>query len=236
MADDSEIAGIFGEVAKSRLVELALARAKRVNLPPLTKIFSPGHEGACRECLTPGQLVKSLGLSTHELAVTQIHRELRSGRVRAICEEVHIAVGNVAHRPKWVSLDTWIWKLSAPLASEDFWETGYFHIVVPDNEYGSGEQGTFELFGVRFGFSSKPGAAALKLDDPVKPGSTLSKAEAENFCRAIVAGWPDASQDWAHAKAVLFYPDKSIPRDWFRSILRSIRGHRNPGKLPKNRQ
>ena len=61
-----------------------------------------------------------------------------------------------------------------------------------------------------------------------------SKADIERFCRGILAGWgQDVTQDWAYEKAVLFFADKKVARDAFRSILRSIRGPMKPGKRGK---
>jgi hypothetical protein len=64
--------------------------------------------------------------------------------------------------------------------------------------------------------------------------STLSKIEAEKFCRAILAGWPDTTEENAHAKSLLFFPDKKVPRDWFRPIFRAIRGPKKRGPAAKS--
>jgi len=71
--------------------------------------------------------------------------------------------------------------------------------------------------------------------EPLEPPIELKpppRPEAEKFARAILHSWPDCTQDWAYEKAVAFFPKNKVPRDWFRSILRSIRGPQKPGKKP----
>ena len=98
------------------------------------------------------------------------------------------------------------------------------------------------IFGAEFCFEDvqsiipqkRPAVAGIG-DKPAQPdrGSPLSEADAKRFASAIISGWPDASQDWAHEKALLFFPDRAISRDKFRAIFRAIQGPKNRGKPTK---
>jgi hypothetical protein len=79
------------------------------------------------------------------------------------------------------------------------------------------------------------GPTRHNLPPPEARTSDLSGDDAKRFSHAILAGWPDSTREFARAKALLFFPDKKVPRDWFYNIFSLIRGHRNPGKLPKKR-
>lgn len=67
------------------------------------------------------------------------------------------------------------------------------------------------------------------------PRRELSRSEAERFSRSILTGWPESTEDFAHSKAVLFFPNHNVPRDWFLKTFRVIRGPRKRGKQPKTR-
>jgi hypothetical protein len=66
-------------------------------------------------------------------------------------------------------------------------------------------------------------------------GKDISKDDAQRFSRAMVAGWPEATEQFAYSKALAFFPENKVPRDWFLGIYRSIRGPKNRGKQPKDR-
>lgn len=223
---DSDIGKIIEAAALAREKELRELRAQPRTLPPLSMIFVQSSEEVHGGFLAPNNLAKSLNLSTHDLAVTQIHRELRSGRIKALCEEVHVSVGNVIDRLKWVELDPWIWKLAAPSATADFWETGYFHIAIPATVGGSGSQGSFELFRVRFGWlrsRSEPGSEV----DASQPGkATVGKADLAKWFDVFSSIHPDAVEDFALRSASAMFPDNHVPRQW----VRDLRGPRKRGK------
>ncbi|TMJ18071.1 MAG: hypothetical protein E6G94_00745 [Alphaproteobacteria bacterium] len=62
----------------------------------------------------------------------------------------------------------------------------------------------------------------------------LSGPEARRFSEFALAAWPNISEREAHRRAVALYYDKKVPRDWFWNIFRTIRGPKNPGKVPKS--
>lgn len=139
-----------------------------------------------------------------------------------------------------------VWQEHAPTLHDDFWNTGSLHWG--SLRYNSDTQ--YAVYGVRF----DPAGIAKMLTDagldvPSEPASEitvaptaderppLAKVEYERFCRAIIAGWGnEVTQDWAYEKAVLFFADKRVARDNFRSILRSIRGPMKPGKRGKTEE
>jgi hypothetical protein len=180
-----------------------------------------------------------------ETAVRTIGERIKAGLVRVIAQTVVGAASD--DRRSYAEIGERIWGHWDPLENYDFWRTGDLQIYRA-GVTGYGDQTVLaSLFGVRF---EPAGIAALlpagsvvatARDEPASarskalPRTPLSKTEAERFCRAIIAGWPDATQDWAHAKALLFYPENDVPRDWFRSILRSMRPEKRPGRLPNER-
>lgn len=225
---DSDIGKILEESFLARENELRELRAQPLNLPPFGKIFIPSLEEVHRSFLTPLELIEMMSLSTRELAVTQIHRELMSGRIKGLCEEAHIAVGDVLGRPKWVELDSWIWRLSAPSTDADFWETGYFKIEIPATVGRSGIQGSFELFGVRFSSrsSSEPDNATIA-QEATKP--TVGRNDLGRWFEVFSSVHPDAVEDFALRSASAMFPDNHVPRQW----VRDLRGPQKRGKPAK---
>jgi hypothetical protein len=143
----------------------------------------------------------------------------------------------------FVPIDPALWDKLQYHEELHFWETnGQNAVFTHFDRYGAATKQRF--FDVRFeaaGFDgqrvprpifTEDGGQVRQEDAGELP--QLSKADAERFCKAILAGWPDAGQDFAHEKAVMFFPDRKVPRDWFRSILRSIRGPTKRGKKPKS--
>ena len=70
--------------------------------------------------------------------------------------------------------------------------------------------------------------------DDKRPG--LSVSDAEKFCRFLLDVRPDVSERDAHRRAVQFFHDRKVTRDWFWDIFRPIRGPKNPGKVPKSKK
>lgn len=63
----------------------------------------------------------------------------------------------------------------------------------------------------------------------------LAPAEMEKFCKLLLEGWPSTTERVAHPKAIAFFPENKVPVKAFLEIFRAIRGHRNPGPQPKNK-
>jgi hypothetical protein len=131
------------------------------------------------------------------------------------------------------------WKLLSDDDEYHFWKEGNVIAEYPRSAgYGAVEK-VERYFDVRLApntflidYQDEPSEQA-PVPGPPKDRADLSEAEAERFCRAMLEGWPNAGQDFAHDKAVLFFPDSKVPRDWFRSIFRSTRGPTKPGPKGK---
>lgn len=168
-----------------------------------------------------------------------IVQRLQAGQIIAVARTAQVR-SDVAGVQPFVPIPIGPWQRMDRNAEFYFWKTG--DLVVPDIRDGVVHRGSQRYFDIRLDPASFSGAplptVILELEAPAKAPTQgapapISKAEAERFCRAILAGWPDAGQDWAYEKAQLFFPDHKVARDFFRSILRSIRGSTRPGKKPK---
>lgn len=133
-----------------------------------------------------------------------------------------------------------------------FWKTGDVTVFgVTGAGYGISANDYVAFTGVRF---DPEGLAAVAMamghdvpelahSPPAKPDAPQSIArrndisidDAKRFSTAVIAGWPTATEKFAHAKALAFFPENKVPREWFLGIFRSIRGHKNPGVPPKTR-
>lgn len=233
--NDSNWEDIIGKAALERYEEIRALRAERDAKPFHAPEFEQCFKSTYDLCVTPLEALEAMNLSTRSLAVTQLHRELKSDRLKAVCEESIRLVDGEAKRQKYGVIAPWLWSAALPTPENDFWETGYLHVTIPSNVGQTMWNGQVELFGVRFSRVNLPGRQD---EAPEEIGSEVtrpqaSRADLEKFCRAMLSEWPDMTQDVAYEKAQLFYPDKRIARDNFRSILRSIRGDTKPGKKPK---
>jgi hypothetical protein len=65
-------------------------------------------------------------------------------------------------------------------------------------------------------------------DPPPADRKPLTESEAKRFCAFLLSEKPDATMRDAHARAIGFYHDRKVPRDWFWSIFRTIQGPRAP--------
>lgn len=171
--------------------------------------------------------------------------QLRAGQVLAVARTAQVNPTVGAVQP-FVRISAGAWRRAGQSEQFYFWKTG--HLVVQGTEKTDDYGGVLtrekeRYFNIRFdpaSFSGRPpppedhapeaAKTKLALPEELPP---LSKAEAERFCKAIVVGWPEATQDWAYEKAQLFFPGNKVTRDRFRSILRSIRGPMKPGKRGK---
>lgn len=177
----------------------------------------------------------------HEIwAITE---RLRAGQIIAVARTGSMRA-DLAGVVPFVKIWPGAWRRMTPTDEHYFWRTGDLSVEAAPADYLKGLGHRDRYFNIRFdpaSFSANPPPPlALNGPDPTAQEAVdqfpemdlpqLSKSDAERFCRAILAGWPEAGQDFAHAKAILFFPDRRIPRDWFRRILRSIRGPTKPGK------
>jgi hypothetical protein len=191
--------------------------------------------------LTPRQTVDLLGkiwsgFNAFDVIRTELRSRLREGLIRAAAQTyIKKRFGAETDRSAYTEILPAFWPLSPHSLGAQFWNAGQFTVLEHPHEW--------NLFGIRFdpddiaALITEQGFEAVTAEqsEPGKPQRVrdLAESEVSAFCRAIVAGWPDASQDWAHEKALLFYPEHKVPRDWFRSIFRAIQGPKNPGKRPK---
>lgn len=137
--------------------------------------------------------------------------------------------------------------------SHEFWEAFEEYGLRATEDWVAGDFGVYKdravtsIFGVEFcaedvqkivpRFRSSNDASVtneVASVGQIDRSSPLSEADAQRFAKAIIAGWPEASQDWAHEKALLFFPDRTISRDNFRAIFRAIQGPKNRGKPRKS--
>ena len=170
-----------------------------------------------------------------DTAVKAIGTRIQNGLVATITR--HIVYPN-GEKDDYIMLKQEAWaKYWHPTASHDFWKTG--DVQLRDSGYGDDKRAS--LFGVKFDPAGIRAMLPLSGDDQPEQTETqkselkpLPKAEAEKFARAILSEWPQASQDWAHEKAMLFFPEHTMSRAQFRIIFRAIQGPKNRGKSPKN--
>jgi len=173
-----------------------------------------------------------------------ILEQLRAGQIIAVARTAQTSQADGLVRPL-MRVPAAAWSRMRQFEDDRFWATG--HLVVTagaTDNYGGAINAKDRFFNIRFdpgSFSGRP-PPALPHDDEGKPASPttdrdkeISTDEATCFSRAVLAGWPDATEAFAHAKALAFFPENKVPREWFLSIFRSIRGPKNRGKSPKKR-
>lgn len=214
---------------------LRRAQSEPLTLPPISKLLRGVTDEELAGLFTPQGTIDSLKLSTRQLAITQLHRELRSGRLAAFCDEGIINFGAQVGRSHKSQIDPWIWRFGIPNAEADFWETGYHFFTLPETVGGSGVQGTIELFGVRFGWVRGRSEHNTKAVDQPSQLTPLPKAEAERVAKAILEIWTGTvTESRAVELAKGMCPNHRVSRDPFLEIFRAIRGTKKPGKPPSN--
>lgn len=172
--------------------------------------------------------------------------QLRAGQILAVARTAQVNPTVGAVQP-FVRISAGAWRRAGQSEQFNFWKTG--HLVVPGvektDDYGGVLTGEKErYFNVRFdpaSFDGRPpppepdDGAEAAAPAAVERGKEISTEEAKRFSVAILAGWPDATESFAHAKALAFYSQNKVPREWFLGIFRSIRGPKSRGKQPKKR-
>lgn len=189
----------------------------------------PSEEEFNSEWVLPRQSLKLLIPLHDELSTRQryVMDRLKSGLILAVARDYEYGT----RRERFVQADLRWWKACGDYGEEHFWKVG------DETFYGGNLEHRF--LDIRFHpHWYKPQhvetLAPTRGEQRVANPPPLSKAEAERFCRAMVTEWGDeVTQDWAYAKATLFFPDKKVTRDPFRLILRSIRGPTKRGKRAK---
>lgn len=172
-----------------------------------------------------------------DTAIIQLRRELDVARVTGIAEHAVWQDNNQVNQSYYLIVPTWFWSMDTPRGL-DFWDTGFLERFLPVKGYSYDANRWIKLFQIRFFFPGDLPNAQQPSEPETRTRSSLadiSRSDAESFSRAILAGWPSATEAFAHTKAKLFFPDNKVPRDWFLGIFRSIRGPKSPGKTPKNR-
>jgi hypothetical protein len=209
--------------------------------PTTVREFAEISQAEYDSWLTPEAMLAAMPYGM--LSATQLERELRAERYLSAADEVIWAFEGKTGRDRLARLPAWLWTIVMPAAAADFWHTGYLEAWIPEGGgYVISSGNWLHVYGVRFWYPGLQAPAGVTQGAKASSGSSadrignLSTADAERFCRAIVAGWPDSTREFARAKALLFFPDKKVPRDWFFGVFRSIQGHRNPGKQPKTRE
>lgn len=107
--------------------------------------------------ITPRQALARFSFGD-ELAVQQLQRELRFGRVNAICDEGAIFYNNQSYSVELAILHRWHWWQQMPRVTDDFWDTGYLEIMIPEKIGGLSFKscGSVRYFDVRFDPSKLP--------------------------------------------------------------------------------
>ena len=185
----------------------------------------------------------------------RVLERLRAGQIIAVARSA--SLGSKPPISLWrIRQSTWIgWDGEY---DDNFWDDGDASFSVPAD---GGIEGysftTLRCFDIRFDpatFSGRPPPSvppdgsprtvivpeiADESDEgePLKPerDKEISKDDATRFSRAVLAGWPDATEKFAHEKALAFFPNRKVPRDWFLRIFRSIRGPKSRGVQPRTR-
>lgn len=191
--------------------------------------------------LPPAVAIKMLEpILSEASAKEEIYSRLCGGEIECVARTANWHHQRSVEIKDFGRLGSFIWQLNKPRAFELIWRTGTHKLGRPLHP-SSSTQFPVECFGIRFnpeGVSavlrdSGVGLSVAESSETHKPKKPLSHADAETFAKAIIAGWPQASQDWAHEKLALFYPDHTIGREAFRRIFRAIQGPKTRGKAAK---
>lgn len=181
--------------------------------------------------LTPRQLLATFPYEDG-LAVRQAGRELRYSRLQAVAHEAIWHLGEDQGKLSYAIVDDWVWWLTMPKISDDFWETGYLEVWVPStiHEFHVELQGAVRLYGLRFwpegdAFGALPGATGIS-DQSRSEKPPVSEADMSNWWRVFSGVHPEASEDLAQRSARAMFPDNHVSRQ----KVRDLRGPQKRGR------
>jgi hypothetical protein len=235
---DSDLSKLLYESMIERERKLAADKAERDKKPFVAPNIRQTDSQTYAQCVLPAVGLDHFKFSTRELSVTQVHRELKSSRVQAVCHEAISFINGKQERVPHAILDSWVWRVEVPAPDDGFWETGYFRILVPENMGRTSWRGEIEFFGTRFWPDGLPGGAdnPLPSTDRQEPGSDdtlkpdVSKADLERWHEVFSGIHPNTVEDFAIRSARAMFPDNKVSRQ----RVRDLRGPQKRGK-PTNR-
>ena len=172
-----------------------------------------------------------------------IYRRLASGQIRAVA--ANISYGPQSETGGPTTIATKFWNEPWRRLDEDFWETGditftdanpLMPVISVGNSRGLKPPQRVSLFDVRFDPAAFPRAGDERTDvdeSDIAPLKPLAEAEARRFLQVylMVHGNGVAEAQALSALRAAFLKH-SVSRDWFRAILRELRGPGKPGKPP----
>ncbi|WP_422059122.1 hypothetical protein [Sphingopyxis sp.] len=230
---DSDASKLLYESIIERERKLAAAKAERDKKPFVVPDISEAFDDTYAQCILPSAALERFKFSTRELSVTQMHRELKSSRVQAVCHEAISFINGMGTRISRAMLDSWVWHVDVPAPDDGFWETGYFRILVPETMGRTSWQGEIEFFGIRFWPDGLPGGVDNPLpsqrqepsgDDALKPD--VSQADLDRWHEIFTAIHPNAVEDFAIRSARAMFPENKVARQ----RVRDLRGPQKRGK------
>lgn len=247
--NDSEVSKILAAALAERSRELAKlkveasnesAQAEEARLQALAAT-APISPEEYERWLPPPVAIKMLEpILVESFAKREIYNRLCGGEILCVARTANWYHQRTVETKDYGRLGAFIWQINQPKDHDLFWRTGTHKLLRPLHPSATSKH-PVECFGIRFepqGINAvlrDSGIALTSASSDVRATSKkpLSEADAEKFARAIIAGWPQASQDWAHEKLGHFFPDHTMGRENFRRIFRAIQGHKPRGKPPK---
>lgn len=196
----------------------------------------------------------------HEQTIKAILNRLSLGLIHGAAETTIWSTHEGEEQLPFIVMPKIIWRRPYTFDSKsDFWKTGDYTSYLPRKGYEFDSKSYIAYAGARFDPDGVIAlAAALGIEPswpkrllgkepwsgadepapmlparPAPPKDNLSPAEAKRFCEFLLQGWPTISERAAHKRAVGFYEEFKVPRDWFWGIFRAIRGDKKPGKVAK---
>jgi hypothetical protein len=150
---------------------------------------------------------------------------LETGRIRACSDGVLI--------PQHYWTRPWHW------IEGSFWQTGDITFFdTPADIFGRPIPGfrgqLLRYLDTRLDPAPFAAAAPAPADARQDARSLPDEAAIMEFCRSHLRDNPRATRDEAMEAARQHFPENKVPRDWFRSIFKEVRGDRKPGPIPKS--
>ncbi|MCR2833309.1 hypothetical protein [Parerythrobacter lacustris] len=229
MTGESDFSKLLQQNLWEREKELSEARARRDAETFEAPVFLVADAESYARCLHPEGALASLGLSSKGLAVTQLHREIRSARVQVIAHEAIWALDGTVISLSYPVIDAWYWHLSVPDEASDFWETGYFSASIPTTKGKSKFRGTVEIYGGRFWPDNLPGG-----EGNPRPGQASAKDTRPPVPDADLRRWHEvfsqvhqhSTEEAALRSAQAMFPDNHVSRQ----KVRDLRGPQKRGR------